>query len=244
MNPEMTKATQAELLLLLGKLREIQDKLRASEAREHRLRRILGLLGVSDTLWGAAGSPPGSPQYPPPRSPQYSPTGAAGAAGAAGSPPYSLPPGVGRHISPENSPRAQAAAGPPSLEEFDAENLKALESNVRAALARVKLAQERLEALEAVGQKNKDFCCPITGTTMRQPVMIGDGNSYEQKDILEWFGRQTRNRKPFTSPLTRKVVSGNTEINLALRNVIAAAVEAELKQRGEKQRGEKRAREP
>ena len=264
----MTNATNAELLAQLQKQRGIQDtlrralhneraerekacaeineKLRASEAGEQRLRGMLRLLGVSDAIWGAAG--------------------------AAGSPPYSLPPGVGRDISPENSPpgsrqpspqyspplrprspqypppgsqRAQAAADPPSLEELDAEKLEALESNVRAALARVKLAQERLEALEAVGATNPDFCCSITGTTMpmRRPVILEDGTSYEEEAILNWFECQKRDGGPFTSPLTRNEVPRKLVPNLTLRNLIAAAVQAELNQRGEKREREREKRE-
>jgi hypothetical protein len=124
------------------------------------------------------------------------------------------------------------------LEEFGAEELKALESNMRAALARVMLAQERLGALEAVGEENKDLCCSITGMTMRRPVILDDGTSYEMEAIRKHFERQKRDCMPFTSPLTRIVVSDNLVQNLALRNMIATAVQAKLEQRDKKRKRE------
>jgi hypothetical protein len=127
------------------------------------------------------------------------------------------------------------------LDALDAEQLEALERDMRAALARVELAQERLKAWEAVGEDVPDFRCPITTVIMREPVMIDDGNSYERKAIEEWFCEQERERHPsspqrFTSPLTREVVTRKHVVNLNLKKVIAGAVEAKLAELGKRKR--------
>ncbi|CAG9320686.1 unnamed protein product [Blepharisma stoltei] len=41
-----------------------------------------------------------------------------------------------------------------------------------------------------------DFCCPITGDLMEDPVVAADGHSYERESITAWFQRKK------TSPLT------------------------------------------
>jgi hypothetical protein len=174
-------------------------------------------------------SPPGSPRVPemPARMPlePFSPPGSPRV------PRYS-PPGT-----PQYSPRGPAAAGPPaagppapaSLEEtFNTEELEGLERDMRAALARVELAQERRKAWEAVAIDFVDFRCPIGGELMRDPVMIGDQRSYEKKAIAEWFSTQKRESKPLSSPMTREEVSGKLERNLSLKNAIAGAVEVKL----------------
>ena len=113
-------------------------------------------------------------------------------------------------------------------ETFDAEQLEGLKRDIGAALARVELAQERLKAWEAVGKDVPDFCCPIGGELMREPVMLDDGTSYEKKAIAEWFSTQKRESKPLSSPMTREEVSGKLERNLSLKNAIAGAVEVKL----------------
>jgi hypothetical protein len=102
------------------------------------------------------------------------------------------------------------------LDALDAEQLEALERDVRAALARLALAQERLKAWEAVGEDVPDFRCPITGEIMREPVMLKDGNSYEKKAIEEWFREQKRKGNPFTSPTTRLEVSTELVVNRSI----------------------------
>ena len=106
----------------------------------------------------------------------------------------------------------------------------ALERDLRAALARVELAQERhrerLEAEEAVGSEVTDFCCPVGLQLMREPVMLEDGRSYEKAEIDKWFQQQAREGKPFSSPMTRAPVSTKLVVNLNLKNAIDAAVEA------------------
>jgi hypothetical protein len=113
-------------------------------------------------------------------------------------------------------------------ETFNTEELEGLERDMRAALARVELAQERRKAWEAVAIDFVDFRCPIGGELMRDPVMIGDQRSYEKKAIAEWFSTQKRESKPLSSPMTREEVSGKLERNLSLKNAIAGAVEVKL----------------
>ncbi len=128
------------------------------------------------------------------------------------------------------------AAAHASLEELDAEQLGTLERDMRAVLARVGLAQERLKAWEDVGEDVPDFRCPITGEIMREPVMLKDGNSYEKKTIEEWFREQKRKGNPFSSPTTRLEVSTELVVNRNLKNVIAGAVEAKLAELGKRKR--------
>jgi hypothetical protein len=176
---------------------------------------------------------PGSPQYSPPPTPAYSfpralARGASGAlAGAAA--------GVAAGAA-AGGPSGALAAAPASLDALDAEKLEALERDLRAALARVELAQERLKAWEAVGEDVADFRCPITGEIMHEPVMLMDGNSYEKKAIEEWFREQKRKGNPFTSPTTRLEVSTELVVNRNLKNVIAGAVEAKLAELGKRKR--------
>ncbi len=66
---------------------------------------------------------------------------------------------------------------------------------------------------------------------MREPVMLDDGTSYEKKEIEKWIREQEHERKPFSSPMTRAVVSREYVVNRNLKNVIAGAVETELRKR-------------
>ena len=148
------------------------------------------------------GSPPSSPrrpQYSPPRTPAYS-FRRAPARGAAGA-------AAGASGAAAGESGAAAGAG-----------------GAAAGAA----AQERLEAWKSVGEDVADFCCAISGELMREPVVIGDGRSYEKRVIDEWFSTLKRESKPLTSPLTRAQVSGELQENLNLKNVIARAVEEKL----------------
>ena len=239
----------------------VRAELRGSQEAEQRARDRLRLLGVSGAFEGSAAprySPtsyedvsPRSPVLaragPSPPYPYSSPVLARAGPLNPGSPPYSSPvlaragspPCFAR--SPQYSPRA---AAPAALEAFDAEQLEALSRDVRAALARVELAQERhrerLEAEEAVGSEAPHFCCPVGLRLMRKPVMLGDGLSYEAEAIKEWFRQQDREHKRPSSPMTRAPVSTKLVLNRNLQNAIDVAVEvkqAELRKR-------KREREP
>jgi hypothetical protein len=191
-----------------------------------RVRRNLGLdfmvMPASMPPIPLAPGSPRPPQYSPPLRPR-SPTGALRAAAAA------APAAVGAAgAAAARGPSGALAAAPASLEALDAEQLEGLKRDVRAALARVELAQEHHKAWEAVGKGFKEFCCPISGEPMREPVMLSDGTSYEKKAIKEWFRRQQHEGKPFSSPMTRALVSSDYVVNLSLKNAIAGAVEAKL----------------
>ena len=65
------------------------------------------------------------------------------------------------------------------------------------------------------------FACPITHTTMVDPVMTCDGMTYERVAIERWL--QTQN----TSPLTGAVLANKTLVpNYALRDAISSAAAA------------------
>jgi len=192
------------------------------------------------------GSPSGRPQYSrmlarasspplrarsPPGAPRAAARGASGALAGTGAAAGSAAGAAAR------APAGALAAAPASLDALDAGKLEALERDVRAALATVELAQERLKAWEAVGEEDvPDFRCPITTEIMREPVMLKDGNSYEKKAIEEWFREQKRKGNPFTSPTTRSEVSTELVVNRNLKNVIAGAVEAKLAELGKRKR--------
>ena len=59
------------------------------------------------------------------------------------------------------------------------------------------------------------FCCPLSRDIMNEPVVFGDGFSYELAYISEWALENE------TSPLTRERVSNKIMIpNLTLKNMI------------------------
>jgi WD repeat, SAM and U-box domain-containing protein 1 len=89
-----------------------------------------------------------------------------------------------------------------------------------------------------VSKDNPDFCCPIGRELMRQPVILTDEISYEKKEIEEWFSRQEREGKPFSSPMTRALVSREYVVNRSLKNAISTAVEAKLAELGKRKRGD------
>ena len=65
-----------------------------------------------------------------------------------------------------------------------------------------------------------NFICPITQTTMVDPVICDDGITYERDAITQWL--QTHN----TSPVTRQFINSTHLIsNIALRNTIANCID-------------------
>jgi hypothetical protein len=136
--------------------------------------------------------------------------------------PENSPPGSPRR--PQYSPPRTPAYSFPRAPARGASGAAAGASGAAAGAA----AQERLEACKSVGEDVADFCCAISGELMREPVVIGDGRSYEKTVIDEWFSTLKREKKPLTSPLTRAQVSGKLQDNLNLKNVIARAVEEKL----------------
>jgi len=45
------------------------------------------------------------------------------------------------------------------------------------------------------------FVCPITNALMEEPVVAGDGNTYDKKAILNWFADSSKLHFPITTPL-------------------------------------------
>merc|ERR1712099_227367 len=69
-----------------------------------------------------------------------------------------------------------------------------------------------------------DYICPITQEIMRDPVIAGDGHSYERKAIKKWF------KMSLVSPKTGAVLShpGVTR-NYTLRAAILTYINTQLK---------------
>lgn len=66
----------------------------------------------------------------------------------------------------------------------------------------------------------QDYCCPITGEIMADPVMAADGHSYERTAIMEWLAQHN------TSPLTNEELEHLQLIpNRTLKKAIQSFVE-------------------
>lgn len=66
-----------------------------------------------------------------------------------------------------------------------------------------------------------EFLCPITLTLMKDPVICGDGHTYERDAIVRWLQSNT------ASPITRQQLSVQSiKPNFALRNAIQRYVNA------------------
>jgi hypothetical protein len=144
---------------------------------------------------------------------------------------------------PAGAVAAPAPADPAAYEHLDAEQLEALERDVRGALAMLEIVREQrrqlLEAEEAVGSAVPDFRCPLGLQLMREPVMLEDGRSYEKANIERWFHQQELEKKPASSPVTRAVLkSTQLVVNLNLKNAIVAAVDNTKEQLGKRRRAD------
>eukprot|EP00049_Salpingoeca_infusionum_P025577 m.20330 g.20330 ORF g.20330 m.20330 type:complete len:592 (-) comp8152_c0_seq3:1019-2794(-) len=65
-----------------------------------------------------------------------------------------------------------------------------------------------------------DFCCPITGCLMRNPVVTIDGETYEKKAIKMWLRKHSR------SPMTNERLESKDLVpNKALRRLIHSYVD-------------------
>jgi len=56
--------------------------------------------------------------------------------------------------------------------------------------------------------------CPITLQIMHDPVMAGDGHTYQRQAITQWF------KKSHTSPLTKKYIGNTIQPNHLVRGII------------------------
>jgi serine/threonine protein kinase len=61
----------------------------------------------------------------------------------------------------------------------------------------------------------RSFFCPVTGEVLVDPVLAGDGHTYERRAIQEWLRRSGQ------SPVTRHPLDeASLQPNIAMRNVI------------------------
>lgn len=67
----------------------------------------------------------------------------------------------------------------------------------------------------AAGEMEEMLCCPITLEIMKDPVVAGDGHTYERKAIVEWI------RSHGNSPMTQQPLSALALVpNLNLKHQI------------------------
>jgi hypothetical protein len=61
-----------------------------------------------------------------------------------------------------------------------------------------------------------EFCCPISKRLMSDPVMCGDGQTYERKDIEQWLALPGEIRSPMTSLPILDTVTPNINLRHAI----------------------------
>ena len=76
---------------------------------------------------------------------------------------------------------------------------------------------------------NEAFLCPIGCTTMRDPVFLADGHSYERANIDAWIERRHAAGLAVTSPATGAVMP--EPLSLSPNHALRAAIEEWLVQR-------------
>jgi G3E family GTPase len=64
-----------------------------------------------------------------------------------------------------------------------------------------------------------DLCCPITQELMQDPVVAGDGHTYERAAIEDWLSRQS------TSPMSNESMSAQLIANHSLKSQISSYLE-------------------
>jgi hypothetical protein len=109
----------------------------------------------------------------------------------------------------------------------DAE-LLALRGQLGAAQERVAQMLERRAAEARVAKKFPHYQCPLSLSIMRDPVVTADGQSYERKQIEQWFRTCRDAKEPVTSPLRAPLASDAIVPNNSLRRAIDEATDREL----------------
>ena len=109
----------------------------------------------------------------------------------------------------------------------DAE-LQELCEKINTAQERVTDAMERRAAETRVTEKNLNYQCPISQSMMRDPVVTVDGQSYERKNIEQWFKMCKDSKEPISSPLRAPLASDLLVPNNSLRHAIEDALDFEL----------------
>lgn len=88
------------------------------------------------------------------------------------------------------------------------------ETLVEIKAAEVRARQRQDKNLSDIPEPAQ-FCCPLSHSTMRDPVIAADGHSYER----EWI--ETHFKKSMTSPLTSEVLKSQELVpNIALKQLI------------------------
>ena len=85
-----------------------------------------------------------------------------------------------------------------------------------------------------------EFVCPITRCVMLDPVILGDGHSYDREAITEWFEQETnQGKRRFRSPVTNLEIGKEMFDNVLLRSQVVEWLEkTELKVEGEEEEEE------
>jgi hypothetical protein len=100
--------------------------------------------------------------------------------------------------------------------------------NIQSSLVAAKLALARSQgalagAVDRVEVEFPDTKCPITTSAMQDPVVAGDGHSYERSAIEHWFAQQIQRGLHPTSPNTNlPLASLDLCPNHTLRKLIQA----------------------
>ena len=106
--------------------------------------------------------------------------------------------------------------------------LLALRGQLGAAQERVAQMLERRAAEARVAKKFPHYQCPLSLSIMRDPVVTADGQSYERKQIEQWFRTCRDAKEPVTSPLRAPLASDALVPNNSLRRAIDEATDREL----------------
>jgi hypothetical protein len=106
--------------------------------------------------------------------------------------------------------------------------LRALRGQLGAAQERVAQMLERRAAEARVAKKFPHYQCPLSLSIMRDPVVTADGQSYERKQIEQWFRTCRDAKEPVTSPLRAPLASDALVPNNSLRRAIDEATDREL----------------
>jgi len=76
-----------------------------------------------------------------------------------------------------------------------------------------------MAAEERLDQIIDPVYCPISGTVMKDPVLMSDGVTYERANIEDWIN--TRGNR---SPISQKPFTGKPIINRVVRNLIESSI--------------------
>ena len=106
--------------------------------------------------------------------------------------------------------------------------LLALRGQLGAAQERVAQMLERRAAEARVAKKFPHYQCPLSLSIMRDPVVTADGQSYERKQIEQWFRTCRDAKQPVTSPLRAPLASDALVPNNSLRREIDEATDLEF----------------